>query len=692
MAVSDTIFPYQIHALWCVSKSAKATGTAITESVISEHLPSIPVSEERKLFKLAKALGFVAGSNSAATLTEEGERFSGTRHWRLWSPTTTQFAVLKAAGAAGYFLEAGRYEKRPVVVDLFAGAGGLSLGFQSAGFDVKVSVDNDPQACEAHRKNFPDCHVVEGDINELARNPKKHLCEAYGIDPSGVSGVIGGPPCQGFSFIGERVALDERNLLTSRFMDVVLGIEPEFFLMENVAGLASSGIVPKFFDYVRGMAKTIGGPASVIVDRLPRIPTSVAKRDRQYRKRLVSTSIGRFKEELSNAFVAKSEASSLADIAKAGSRLLSEGLERNLRVTYSEEGDSAVLSQAVVALEDSIIEIEKIAISATIEIAVLHGVIPETLAEDSFRDIGRCSAGVVRQLVMTICDEYDAAPKPTMYKGRRIGPILAHLIERASGKYDVSVPTVLNAAWYGAPQSRERLFVIGIHKRFRTSFQYPDPDYSIPGSRKTANMVGSKVAPTSFEAIGDMPDIDKYPELVEGDQLPACELSQSVGDYTNRMRLRTCDSDDFSLPRPSWNPYVVDCCNRTIHTEEVLERLRNTPEGIQEETSHKPRLDRDKVSNTLRAGTREGKGSHTAVRPVHYEYHRVISVREGARLMGYPDWMTFHRTKWHGFRLVGNGVPYPLGRAVAVAVKRCLESKCNEGSRVGHEAIVSGSS
>ncbi|TOO40685.1 DNA cytosine methyltransferase, partial [Vibrio parahaemolyticus] len=122
------------------------------------------------------------------------------------------------------------------------------------------------------------------------------------------------------------------------------------------------------------------------------------------------------------------------------------------------------------------------------------------------------------------------------------------------------------------------------------------------------------------------------------------------------MRLEDIAEGDLSLPRESWNPDVIDCCNRTIHAEHVVERLKTLEPGKQEATSHKPRLHPDRQSPTLRAGTRENKGSHTAVRPVHYEHLRVVSVREGARLMGYPDWMTFHKTKWHGFRLVGNGV------------------------------------
>src|SRR5690606_27747231 len=72
----------------------------------------------------------------------------------------------------------------------------------------------------------------------------------------------------------------------------------------------------------------------------------------------------------------------------------------------------------------------------------------------------------------------------------------------------------------------------------------------------------------------------------------------------------------------------------------------------------------DGISNTLRAGTASDRGAHTAPRPIHPTLPRVITVREAARLHGYPDWFRFHATKWAGFREVGNSVPMALGRAV----------------------------
>ncbi len=74
------------------------------------------------------------------------------------------------------------------------------------------------------------------------------------------------------------------------------------------------------------------------------------------------------------------------------------------------------------------------------------------------------------------------------------------------------------------------------------------------------------------------------------------------------------------------------------------------------------------VSNTLRAGTDAARGAFTSPRPIHYNANRCITVREMARLHGFPDWFRFNTTKWHGARQIGNAVPPPLARAVAAQV------------------------
>ena len=118
-------------------------------------------------------------------------------------------------------------------VDLFAGAGGLSLGLADAGFEVVAAIDSWTPALRSYEANFSHS-VLEQDLSRL---PSRALPDLLGCAPEEVDLVVGGPPCQGFSVqrIGSNV--DRRNALVLAFADYVKSIRPRFFLMENVPGL-----------------------------------------------------------------------------------------------------------------------------------------------------------------------------------------------------------------------------------------------------------------------------------------------------------------------------------------------------------------------------------------------------------------------------------------------------------------------
>jgi len=122
----------------------------------------------------------------------------------------------------------------PSVIDLFSGVGGLSLGASRSGFHVATSVEVDPQALETHKKNFPETLHLDADVSTLKG---KDLIEFSGIKKGGLSGLIGGPPCQGFSWMGKRDVTDGRNNLFTHFFRLVKELQPEFYLAENVLGI-----------------------------------------------------------------------------------------------------------------------------------------------------------------------------------------------------------------------------------------------------------------------------------------------------------------------------------------------------------------------------------------------------------------------------------------------------------------------
>ncbi len=370
--------------------------------------------------------------------------------------------------------------QRPIAVDLFAGAGGLSLGFQQAGFDIRAAVEYDPIHCAVHEFNFPDCAAICRSVTEI---DGEYIRSHSSIDQSDITAVIGGAPCQGFSLIGHRALDDPRNQLVSHYVRLVKELQPRYFVFENVKGL------------------TIGN-----------------------HKKFLHELIGEFK-----------------------------------RIGYS------------------------------------------------------------------IVEPY----------------------------------RVLNALWYGVPQDRERLFIVGARGGVSLP-SYPEPTHQ--PDRAIHDIRNLPLTPTVWEAIGDVPEVEEYDELLKRDWVDAkfghpSEYATSLSLVNGKRIVRLTSS------------------LRTIHTPESQKRFAQTRHGRVEEVSRFLKLDPRGYCNTLRAGTATDRGAFTSPRPIHPYTSRCITVREAARLHSYPDWFRFHVTKWHGFRQVGNSVPPLLARAVASEITKAMKLK-----------------
>lgn len=223
--------------------------------------------------------------------------------------------------------------------------------------------------------------------------------------------------------------------------------------------------------------------------------------------------------------------------------------------------------------------------------------------------------------------------------------------------YDVMSPyQVLNAADYGVPQDRKRLFVIGARRGLRV------PNYPKPYEQRT----------TVWEAIGDLPDADSFERLCATDEVRAKWKTKAI--YAQRLRGLEVDPTDFGYGR-DFDSNILTSSLRTEHTELSKQRFMTTEHGKTEPISRFRKLPPNGLCNTLRAGTDSARGAFTSPRPIHPFLPRVITVREAARLHSYPDWFRFHTTKWHGFRQIGNSVPPLLGRAVASAIIKALGVK-----------------
>ena len=131
-------------------------------------------------------------------------------------------------------------DNKLIAIDLFSGAGGLHLGFENAGYNIKLCIDNNDLVEKTHKRNFPHIPMINGDIRDVSADDIRQYLGGDKLDV-----VIGGPPCQGFSTIGHRAssnpekryAHDARNELVLVYANLIKELRPKFIVMENVKGI-----------------------------------------------------------------------------------------------------------------------------------------------------------------------------------------------------------------------------------------------------------------------------------------------------------------------------------------------------------------------------------------------------------------------------------------------------------------------
>lgn len=224
-------------------------------------------------------------------------------------------------------------------------------------------------------------------------------------------------------------------------------------------------------------------------------------------------------------------------------------------------------------------------------------------------------------------------------------PILELAIASVDKRYTVVGPFKVNALDCGAATSRKRVVVVGYDRKCM----------SLPN---LSALLNPDVKPISVkEAISDLPSPYSIGDpLVVGGFKWVKVLNEEISEYASKLRCAPLNGLGSSISVEMLANGYVSGVLGTKHTPAVIERFTATLPGKIEAVSRYPRLSWDGYCPTLRAGTGSDKGSFQAMRPIHPLESRVITVREAARLQGFPDWFLFHPTIWHSFRMIGNSV------------------------------------
>lgn len=269
-----------------------------------------------------------------------------------------------------------------------------------------------------------------------------------------------------------------------------------------------------------------------------------------------------------------------------------------------------------------------------------------------FSMIGKRDSADPRRSLLTKFFQIVQAAKPLAFVMENVEGLLLGSardeLERAMGlapDYVLSEPTVLDAADFGAATKRRRAFVIGLLKVGRPRTPEPFDFDDLKSFEKTPATVE--------EAIWDLRSI--RPVTIEEDGTDVWQLRLNARSSEYAKKLHSPDRN-MTGNKP------------TAHKDHVLARFSTVKPGGFDPIGKYPRLRWNGQCPTLRAGTGADKGSHQAIRPIHPKEDRVITVREAARLQGFPDHHRFHPTIWHSFRQIGNSVSPIIAEAVLSAV------------------------
>jgi len=228
-------------------------------------------------------------------------------------------------------------------------------------------------------------------------------------------------------------------------------------------------------------------------------------------------------------------------------------------------------------------------------------------------------------------------------------------------RYKVLSPVVVDAQAYGAPTKRKRVVVIGYDPEVISAISIEE---IIPKNIPKVN-VRDAIADISFP-VRQSKDKDNFGWAPYRAYIP-------LSAYAKKMRKLPPQGFGCASAIDKLKAGLTSGNFDTVHTEPVRIRYASVIPGEIDAISRSKKLEWGGLCPTLRAGTGSDKGSFQAVRPLHPEEARVISVREAARLQGFPDWFCFHNTKWHSFRMIGNSVSPIVAKSLLTLVKSKLE-------------------
>ena len=528
------------------------------------------------------------------------------------------------------------------VVDLFAGAGGLSLGFMQTGkYDIKVAFEREPYIQATYRRNHPSVElqedVCDADYADIQRR--------YGT----IDVVIGGPPCQGFSNANRQKnhAISRNNMLVKEYVWAVRELRPKAFVMENVSMLRSD--IHRFYMEEADLE---------IVNKyqIPNKNTPLHLLDAEF---VFDTALGiaqnpdlirphlwpeKDYRELNIIYKARKNLPKMKiALEKHRSRITRTAkiyIEDNRKSHIEQKSREAF--QAILDYYDGILEADKI--PALIEPAIM-----------------------IQRMLSKAMEIFDNHIHVDLYQYTAKDGIIANIRSFAVFDYLKCIleleegyrinSNVLCAADYGAPQKRNRFVVIGIKKSISDIVPMPEKKFE-NGHYNTVH-----------DAISDLEDVPPVYDLAEDEKGIPLKHKDQLSPIARQLR-------DSSILKNHITTKTTDVAMRRFKALRQGENFHSLQDALKTNTY----TDINRTQNTiyLRLKYNEPSGTVINVRKsmwIHPTLDRAISIREAARLQTFPDSFVFCGTKDKQYQQVGNAVPPIMAKAIAEQLAEILEKK-----------------
>ncbi len=524
------------------------------------------------------------------------------------------------------------------VIDLFAGAGGLSLGFmQTNKYDIKVAFENNPDMQATYRANHPNVEV----LGDVCKANYKEIQEKYGS----IDVVIGGPPCQGFSNANRQKnhAISQNNMLVKQYLRAILELKPKAFVMENVSMLRSE--VHRFYMEHRDeeIVKKCGIPVK---------DTPLHLLDAKY---LFDSAIDIVQDEaeIIKHIWPEEDYYALNVIYKNSKNLpkMRKALDKHkikllqAAETYLKDEDNEHISletqkafNAIISYYDGKIPAEKI--TEVIEPAIMLQRMLSKAQEIFRNDIVVDSYSIEDGLSANI-------------RSFAVFDYLTGILTAPENDYIIN-SDVLCAADYGAPQKRMRFVVIGIKRSIATKIALPKGRFDEDEYRTVRDAI------SDLETVPPVYDLEEDKEGINIEHIDGLnELAASLRNKTvlkNHIITKTTATamERFKALKQGQNFHALDDSLKT-NTYTDASRTQNTIYL---------RLDYDEPSGTV-VNVRKSMWIHPTL-------DRAISVREAARLQTFPDSFVFCGTKDKQYQQVGNAVPPIMAKSIAKKLAQTL--------------------